>query len=190
MKRKRVLTVGLAFLLACVPMLVGCEQMAEDALIFALNGFQKAAEPTVKEGKFHFSVTYEVGGEVKTISSVYVCKFKEAGLWLDGDYVTWESYIEDSELAALPPENNENLIIVETNDDGTIYLDLMLNPGYFMSEPAWVGWQCEPYLYVTFNETAAEEKGTYGTSDEAVLESYGVKLIGYEYDEPIENIYK
>ena len=110
MKKKRVLTVGLAFLLACVPMLVGCEQMAEDALIFALNGFQKAAEPTVKEGKFHFSVTYEVGGEVKTISSVYVCKFKEAGLWLDGDYVTWESYIEDSELAALPPENNENLM--------------------------------------------------------------------------------
>ena len=188
--RKKLLTAGLACLLACVPMFAGCEQKMEDALIFALNGFQKAPEPTVKEGRFNFSVTYEQGGAVKTIAGVYVCKFQEAGLWLDGAYVEWESYIEDSEIADFAFEYNQNLIILETNDDGTIYLDLALKPGYFMAEPSWKDRGGEPYIYINFNEEATEVKGTYGTSDIAVLESYGVRLISYEYAAPIENEYK
>ena len=188
--KKKWLAVSLACMLACVPMFAGCEQQLEDGLIFALNGFQKAPEPTVKEGRFDFSVTYEQGGEVKTISSVYVCKFKEAGLWLDGSYVEWESYIEDSEIATLPPEYNENLIILETNEDGTIYLDLGLRSGYFMAEPGWKDVDIEPYIYISFNDEVVEEKGTYGTADVEVLESYGVKLISYEYAAPIENIYE
>ena len=188
--RKKLLTADLACLLACVPMFAGCEQKMEDALIFALNGFQKAPEPTVKEGRFNFSVTYEQGGAVKTIAGVYVCKFQEAGLWLDGSYVTWDDYIEDSEIANFPPENNENLIILETNEDGTIYLDLALVSGYFMADPSWKDRECEPYIYIDFNEETTEVKGTYGTSDIAVLESYGVKLISYEYAPPIENTYK
>ena len=190
MKGKKLLTAGLACILACVPMFAGCEQKMEDALIFALNGFQKAPEPTVREGKFNFSVTYEIGGGVETISGVYVCKFKEAGLWLDGSYVEWDSYIEDRELATRPPENNENIIIVETNDEGTIFLDLCLNAGYFMSEPSWKDRECTPYFYIKYNEAAVEEKGTYGSENTEVLASYGVKLISYAYDAPIENIYK
>lgn len=192
MKKKKLLTVGLAFALtlACVPTFAGCEQAAEDFIILALNGFQKAPEPTVKEGRFHFSVTCEVGGAIKTISSVYVCEFKEAGLWLDGSYVEWHSYIEDSEIATLPPDYNENLIALETNEDGTIYLDLCIQPGYFMAEPSWKDRECVPYIYIKYNEVAAETMGTYGTQDVEVLESYGVKLIGYEYDAPIENTYK
>ena len=134
-------------------------------------------------------MTYEVGGEVKTISSVFVCKFQEAGLWLDGSYVEWQSYIEDRELATLPPENNENVMIVDTNEDGTIYLDLRLHAGYFMFEPSWSDRECTPYLYMIYNETAAAEKGTYGTESSEVVESYGVKLLGYEYASPIENRY-
>lgn len=176
-------------MLACTPMFAGCEQKMEDALIFALNGFQKAPVPTVKEGKFNFSVTYEVGGEEKTISSIYVCKYVESTQWLDGWRVTWESYIEDPEIATLPPENNENLIIVETNDDGTIYLDLKLSPGYFMSEPGEEHRKSEPYMYIDYKESAWEEKGTYGSEDLEVLASYGVRIISYEYDAPIENSY-
>ena len=31
--------------------------------------------PKVKEGRFNFSVTYEINGEEKTYSGVYVCKY-------------------------------------------------------------------------------------------------------------------
>ena len=190
MKRKNLLTLGLTFMLVCMPMFTGCEQRMEDFIIAALSGFQKAPEPSIREGKFDFSVTYEVGGGVKTISGVYVCKFKEAGQWLDGPYIEWEGYIENQEIATLPPEYNENLIIVETNDDGTIYLDLMLQPGYFMSEPSWKDRTIKPYVYIKYNDIAKEEKGTYGSEDIAVLESYGVKIVSYDYASPIENIYK
>lgn len=189
MRNKKLLAAGLACVLACVPMFAGCEQKAEDFMILALHGFQKAPEPSVKEGRFNFSVTYEVGGEEKTISSVYVCKYVESTLWLDGWGITWESYIEDTEIATLPPENNENLIIVETNDDGTIYLDLKLNPGYFMSQPGEGHRKSEPYMYIDYKESVWEEKGTYGSEDLEVLATYGVQIISYEYDAPIENSY-
>ena len=164
------------------------------ALTLALGataaGCGKAPVPIVKEGRFHFSVTYEVDGAVDTVSSVFVCEFEESGKQLDGWYVTWNSYIEDREIEALFPEDRYNCIVLETNEDGTIYLDLCLNARYFMNEPSYAEThQCAPYLFMEFDDRLVEEKG-YGTSDATVIESYGVKLIGYEYDEPIANEYK
>ena len=189
MKSRKALSAIMALTLAFTPSLAGCEEVFEDVLIGVLTGFEKPPVPSVKEGRFDFSVTYEVDGEIKTISSVYVCKYVESTMWLDGWGITWDAYIEDKEIAMLPPDNNYNLSIVETNDDGTIYLDLSLNERYFMSQPA-EGRVSMPYLYIQYNERAAEEKGTYGDEDAAVIESYGVKIIEYEYAAPIENIYK
>ena len=58
------------------------------SLLITLAGCGKAPDPTIKEGRFDFSVTYEMGGEVKTLSSVYVCEFEESGMLLDGWYIT------------------------------------------------------------------------------------------------------
>lgn len=151
----------------------------------------KAPEPSVKEGKFNFSVTYEVDGEIKTISSVFVCKFKEAGKELGGYYVSWDSYIEDKEIESLFPKDRHNCIVVAVNQDGTIYLDLNLHAKYFMSDPSYEDpYDGKPYMYIMYNDAVAEEKGTYGDTDAEVLESYGVKLISYEYDKPVKNTYK
>ena len=163
-------------------------------LVFLLTlvaGCIKAPEPSIKEGRFNFSVTYEVDGEVETISSVFVCKFVEAGRLLDGFYVKWDSYIEDPEIEELFPEYHYNCIIVEINEDGTIYLDLNLFEDYFMSEPGYKDLRdCTPKLFMEYHDDKAEEFDSYGTEDPAVIESYGVKIISYEYDAPIENVYK
>ena len=158
--------------------------------VFTLGGCG-APKPTVKEGKFNFSITYAVDEEEKTIASAFVCEFVEAGRRLDGYYITWESYIEDSEIEALFPEYDYGCIIVQTNEDGTIYLDLSLYAEYFMSEPAYKDTRVfKPYLFIRYNEVAAEEKGTYGDDTPEVIASYGVRLVRYECDEPIENSYK
>lgn len=160
-------------------------------LTLSLIGCEKAPEPSVKEGKFNFSVTYEVDGEVKTISSVYVCTFVESGSLYDGFYVEWDSYIEDSEIEELFPDYHHNCIVVKTNEYGTIYLDLNLYPEYFMSEPGYDGSRRhEPILFIEYNDDKVEEVGTYGTEDLIVLESYGVKIISFVYDDPIENIFE
>ena len=97
MKIKKLLA-SVALLAVLVPTFTACETTFENILIGVLTGFEKAPDPTIKEGNFDFSVTYEVDGELTTVSSVYVCAFEESGWGLDGWYIHWNEYIEDSEL--------------------------------------------------------------------------------------------
>ena len=190
MKNKK-LFVALAFALAFIPMFTACEATFEDVLISVLTGFQKAPDPTVKEGEFDFSVTYEVDGKQETISSVYVCEFQEAGMLMDGWYITWNAYIEDSEIEALfNDESYYGGILIGTNEYGKVYLDLSLDAGYLMAEPGKEHREYKPSIFIRYNEETAEKLNTYEESDPAILESYGVKLISYECDAPIENTYK
>ena len=55
----------------------------------------KVPVPRVEEGRFAFSVTYEVDGEEKTYSGVYVCKFDGVLTTFVGDSVEWKEYIEN-----------------------------------------------------------------------------------------------
>ena len=150
--------------------------------VFLFTGCaSEVPKPTVKEGKFHFSVTYEVDGKTETISGVYVCKFIKATASINGWWREWDGYIEGSDL-----ETEFQLL---TNEDGEIRLDLGLDPMYFMSDPFYDYGDPKPELTIFYNEQKREEIGEYWSSDEAVLEGYGVKLISYEYDAPIENAY-
>ena len=192
MKNKKLFAAaGVALMLACAPVLGGCEQALEDVIISVLTGFEKAPDPTIKEGQFNFSVTYEVDGEVTTISSVYVCEFQESGMLMDGWYITWNAYVEDSEIEALfNDESYYGGILIGTNEYGKVYLDLSLDAGYLMAEPGSGHREYNPSIFIRYNEETAEKLNTYEESDPAILESYGVKLISYECDAPIENTYK
>ena len=149
-----------------------------------------APEPRIKEGRFNFSITYEVGGEQETISSAFICKFKEAGRSFGGYYISWDSYIEDREIEALFSEDYYNCIVIEANDEGVIYLDLRLHAEYFMAEPAYKGvTDFKPYVFIKYHEEFVEEKG-YGNEDPEVLAKYGVRIVSYESDAPVENLYK
>ena len=197
MKKKKILAIaGAALMLACAPVLGGCEQTVEKVLIGVLTGFAKAPDPTVKEGRFNFSVTYEVDGEVVTVSGAYVCEFEEAGWLLDGWYVHWNEYIEDSELANRL-EQTRGYLLLKTIDDGEIYLDLNLSAKQFMGDPYFDNnydtdepIAVTPRLFIDYSEAKYDEIGESYSEDVAVLESYGVKVISYEYDAPIENTYK
>ena len=60
-----------------------------------------------------------------------------------------------------------------------------------MSEPVYYdGRQTEPCLYMEYHDDKVEEVGTHATDDPKIIESYGVKIITFEYDEPIENVYE
>ena len=182
MKFKRVL-VGVSLCLLLLTTLVGCGQ---------------GLEPSVKEGKFNFSVTYEVDGERETISGVYACEFVEVVKALDGSYIEWNAYIEDAELSNLL-EENRGYLLLKTCDDGVIYLDLNLSAKYFMADPNYgnananvdeMNLGISPRLFMEYSEAKGEELGVWYSEDKASLGNYGVQLINYEYDAPIENMYK
>ena len=168
------------------------------SLLITLAGCGKGLEPSVKEGKFNFSVTYEVDGETQTVAGVFACEFVEVVFALDGSYIEWDSYVEDTELANRL-EANRGYLLLKTCDDGVIYLDLNLSAKYFMADPNYgnanantdeVNLRISPRLFMEYSDTKGEELGVWWSDDATVLESYGVKVISYEYDAPIENTYK
>lgn len=168
-------------------------------LLFALTtlvGCSTRLEPSEKEGRFNFAVTYEVDGERETVSGVFVCKFVKVVNALDGSYIEWDSYIEDTKL-----ENRldatRGYLLLKTCDDGNIYLDINLSAKYFMGDPSYVDadtfepiTNVNPRLFIEYSQAKGEELEIWWSDDVAVLESYGVKVISYEYDSPIENTYK
>jgi hypothetical protein len=134
--------------------------------------------PAVKDGKFNISVTYEHNGEIKTASGVYVCEY-DGTIWYNANrdpFVDWkESFEGDIKDGGIIP-------ICNTDDGGEIFISLLLYPEYFMGDPE--GADRTPII-----------RAELWYSDEQIddaerIAEYGVRLISYEYDEPIENTYK
>ena len=151
------------------------------AFLSMLGLFGKGSKPEIKEGEFNFRLTYEVDGEIDTIEGTYVCKFEKVEYYLDGVSRQWSGYIkghEDSTSYAL-----------KTTDEGVIKVDLDICAEFFMSDPNYQNMKSsddpkpEPYVYIKSGDPANEV-----TFD--LYEGDDVKIISFEYDEPIENLYK
>lgn len=156
--------------------------IAAAVMLASIHGaFKTVAKPEIKEGEFDFALTYEVDGENKVIEGTYVCEFDGTNRAIDGVGRRWNGYIKDH-------DDFTNYEIKKT-DDGVIKIDLNICSEFFMSDPQYQmivsseQTKPEPYIYITSGDSADE--ATY-----ALYEGDDVKIISFEYDEPIENIYK
>ena len=78
-------------------------------------------------------------------------------------------------------------IAVKTVGNVVIYIDFGLDPKYFMSDPEHQGEEPAPIIYGQATDEETGEENFFG--DEEIYENYGVRIISYEYAEPIENSY-
>ena len=134
--------------------------------------------PEIKSGEFNFSVTYEYGGETRTVSGVYVCRFEGVDWVLDGGYYReWSGHIKGN--------TTEEIITLGTAEDGgVIELYLAFDPDHFMGDFHWE--EDEPFM--PYLSVKLFDEGLYFQCDaEIIAETYGARIISYEYDEPIEN---
>ena len=139
--------------------------------------------PKVKKGEFDFSITYELDGEVKTLSAVYVCEFDGTSWSLDGGYGRdWKSWTEGD----YEGDDTYSAIIGKTEDGGNIILFFGIYPEYFMNDPACDRGEPEPSIYISYPENENGESGLVNIPEE-VEALCGAKIISYEYDSPIEN---
>ena len=158
------------------------------ALLFVatLTSCEFEPAPKIKEGRFNFSVTYEECGETKTVSGVFVCKYAGRSFTLEGGRFTrdWEGHIEGIEHAS--EIYNSAVLIRKTDDGGEIYLDFSLSAAHMMGEPYLADAVIEPSF---FHEYSNEDHTTseVGVGTEEIYELYGLKIIDYQYDTPIEN---
>ncbi len=134
--------------------------------------------PEIKEGRFNISVTYEYNGETKTASGVYVCKY-DGIIWYNPNrdpFVSWEESFEGD-------IKDGGILPICTTDAGEeIFIGMLLYPEYFMGDPEYAD-----YTPLVRAEIFSSKRQS---DDPEILAEYGVKLISYEYDEPIENTFK
>ena len=138
----------------------------------------KMPVPEVKEGRFDFSVTYEVNGEEKSYSGVYVCKYDGVYTTLVGSGRMWDGYIENGDIYSV--------IKIQTIGEFDICIDMDFDPDYFMSEPDYYEGKPEPYLYAHSYDSETDSY-TFVTDPIEIFEKYSIKLISYDFAEPIEN---
>ncbi len=139
------------------------------AVIFVLVG-TRVSGPEITYHEFYIPVTYEEYGEVKTQTVTY------CGQYWEEDH-SFHVYYEDSGL-------HDTVNMREENGNPIWWLQLQLEPGYLMGDPAYADFYAngmpEPRIGY-FDEEWNEHNGVM----EAEL--HGIRLIGCEYPEPIEN---
>ena len=135
-----------------------------------------ALKPTVTEGEFPFSVTYELDGERITVEDVYKVKYVKND---QDDNHKGRVYVGKRLSSG---ENNTNFTL-KADENSRVELWTHLYPDYLMGDPE----------YDYFDEEAFEPKIYWYDAneteyhDEETLAAQGVKLISFEYPTPIEN---
>ena len=132
-----------------------------------------ALKPTVTESEFPFSITYELDGETVTINDVYKARYKENKKY------KYRTYI--GEIGNLGEDNT--IYTLKTDETGRIELWTHFYPDYLMGD-AWYDYFDEEAFEPRIYYYDAEENEFY---DRETLSEQGVKLISFEYPEPIEN---
>lgn len=136
-------------------------------------------KPTITEKEFPFSITYEFNGKTEKIEDVFKVTFKGH----DG-YADTKSRIYVGDFVNGPKENDRFYVLLE-NDSERIIIDTNFFADYMMGEQ-----DCG-----YFDDGAFEPQILYYDSeeieytDEQTLSEHGVKLIDWEYPEPIENTF-
>ncbi len=152
------------------------------AIVTVVVGYQ--TKPTVSEGEFPFSITYEYLGETKTISGVYACKF-------GGSHTIFgmhERYWAGEEIYS------QGDYIIYQDDTKTLSVNPGMSAGYFMGDPL------ERDYYQAYGlEAPTPYASYYDYENDIILEEYqqdealaeiGFRFVDFSYGEPIENSFR
>ena len=135
-------------------------------------------KPAITEQDFHFSITYQLNGETKTLDGIYRCKFEgyEGG---EEPYARYYSgqYIYDGQ-----PSESHTYTIAEL-DGAQLYIVATFNEAYLMGDTNHLDYGymlSDPYLEAVNAEGYSYEEGQ-------MPQEFTSQLISWEYPAPIEN---
>ena len=132
-----------------------------------------ALKPEITESEFPFSITYELDGETITINDVYKVRYEEDKTYKHRMYV--------GEIC--DKEEDNTYYTLKKEETGRMELWTHFYADYLMGDPEYDYFDDEAFepriYYYDVNETEFH--------DEETLLKHGVKLVSFEYPEPIEN---
>lgn len=135
-----------------------------------------AIKPTVTEGEFPFSITYELDGETVTIEDVYKVNYVPN----DADDNHKGRVYVGKRLSSGEDDTNFTL---KQDENTRIELWAYLYPDYLMGDPEYDYFEGEAFEPIIYYYDANENE----YHDVETLAAQGVKLISFDYPTPIEN---
>lgn len=135
-----------------------------------------AVKPTVTEGAFPFSITYELDGEKVTVEDVYKAHYVR-----NGGYADSKSRIYAGELESSGEDNR--VFILKSDGNTRVELWTYLYPEYLMGDSEYDYFDDKAFEPVIYYYDAEETE----YHDAETLAAQGVKLISFAYPTPIEN---
>lgn len=135
-----------------------------------------AFKPSITEGEFPFSITYELDGETVTVNDVYKAHYVRNGGYADSKGRVYVGEIGDM-------GEDTTVYTLKKDANGRIELATRFYADYLMGDTEYDYFDYEafePRIYYY----DSEETEYY---DEETLSAQGVKLVSFEYPTPIEN---
>lgn len=142
-------------------------------LVLLVFGYS-VKKPGVSRQEFPFSVTWSFDGRTETFSGVYAAEYIKPAKSLTSPSIAWSGYI-----LSQGRQDGAYFTVAET-DSGSFSIDLNLLPGQLMGDPRFSGPEAVPTgAYNGFDGLRIDAP--------AQLEAMGLKILSWEYPQPIEN---
>ena len=136
--------------------------------------------PEITSAEFPFELVYEIDGETKTVSDIYVCEFD--GIEMNegiGKYREWNGYIKGT--------GEEYVVLYE--DSEIQFVCYVGSAAYYMGDQSDPSEEFTPFIlwkkYLPEMDINAS-----GPANKDTLDEYKIKLISWKLSDPIENSFE
>ena len=137
-------------------------------------------KPEITYGEFPFEIVYEIDGKQITVQDTYICEFDGFGANEGvGKYRSWKGYVKST--------GEEHMLMLEDNNT-VIYCYVGKAEYYMNDEERYYGvYPITPHLYGVSKTDDLYYNSMY---PDEILEYYKIKIISWEFSEPITNTFK
>ena len=156
-------------------------------LVLYLHSFSitDPLEPEIKYAEFPFELVYEINGEIITVNDTYVCEYDGVSVYEGTQKARqWKGYVKSI--------GDEDLALVLVQDGNTYLVCTLGSPGYYMKDPDYEYGEPRPQIIYVIkpNDMGGVSSGVAPETLDPLLEKYQLKIISWEFSDPIENEYK
>ena len=180
MKKSLLIATMLAILLATVSVLFVWYSSPKHKWQQIIAGFEALPDPPqpqITYGEFPFTLVYELNGEVIVLEDTKICEYDGVGVGSNGKYRKWIGRLADS-------GNGDVFIISDDTREVYCYIG---SAGYYMNDEKYPEQRpLTPRIYyVKLNNNDRSI-----LSQAELLEKYNVKLLSWEFTDPVENTFR
>lgn len=132
--------------------------------------------PEITYGEFPFELVYEIDEEVVTVTDTFICKYDGIGMNEGvGKYREWKGYIQGT--------GQEGIKLFE--EEGVIIWCYIGDPKYYMGEVKYLNADCIPNVVKEYPYLSGTSYT--GLKADELWELYNIRIISWQFSDPVEN---